>query len=89
LPQLSTSYERDGFDGTHGDSVWWFESWGDGPKQDWTVRGNVGRPPTPRELRRAYYIVIGIRHANGSVTYRTHTGGLDLEAKLFRHRRAR
>lgn len=82
MAQLATSYESDGYDGHVRESVWWFEAWGNGPKADWTRREEVGRPPRPSELRSADYIVIGIRHRNGHVTYRTHTGGLDLDPRL-------
>ena len=89
VPQLTTSYERDGFDGTRGDSVWWFEAWGSGPKKSWTTRAEAGRPPQPSELRSADYIVIGIRHASGETLYRTHTGGLDLDPRLNKRRKQR
>lgn len=79
---LQHSYERDGYDGTRGSSQWWFEAWGNGPRKNWTIRGKIGRPPRPHELRRADYIVIGIRHRNGEVIYRTHLGGLDLDARI-------
>lgn len=82
MAQLETSYESDGYDGTWGDSVWWFESWGTGSKANWTIRGNVNRPPTPSELRSADYIVIGIRRASGEVIYRTRTHPLDLDPRL-------
>ena len=80
---LDTSYERNGFDGTWGKSQWWIESWGSGKKENWNLRSEAGAP-TPRELRRADYIVIGIRHPNGAITYRTHMGGLDLDARIRR-----
>lgn len=83
MAQLATSYEVEGYDGTHGKSRWWIEAWGVGSKADWYVRSEAG-PPTPSELRHADYVVIGIRHPNGHVTYRTHTGGLDLDPRAMR-----
>jgi hypothetical protein len=80
-PMLSTSYEEDGYDlvrrGRNGWNYIWFESWGSGPRATWTVRGEVGRPPTPHELRSADYIVYGIRY-RGHVTYKTRLGGIPL-----------
>lgn len=73
---LKTSYESHGYDGVRGGVKWWFEAWGSGNKSEWKIRGQVGRAPTPEELARADYIVIGIRHGR-AVTYKTHTGGLD------------
>lgn len=74
---LQTSREEHGYDGMHGAYKWWFEAWGSGPKEEWRIRGDVGRPPTPRELVRADYIVFGFQKGT-LIIYKTHTGGLDL-----------
>lgn len=74
---FSTSREADGFDGVRNGVQWWFEAWGDGPKPNWKIRGEVGRPPTPEELVRADYIVFGFNTRSG-VSYKTRVGGLDL-----------
>ena len=86
LSQLATTYERDGYDGTRGDAVWWFEAWGYGPKHNWTRRTEAGRPPSPRELRQSDYIVIGMR-SHGTTIYRTHVGGLDRDPRVRRRPR--
>ena len=87
MAQLTTTREREGYDGTVRGSVWWFEAWGTGPKKDWTLRDDVGRPPRTDELNHADYIVIGIERPNGQVIYRTHTGGLDLDPRVARKRK--
>lgn len=76
-PMLSTTRERDGYDGMRGGAKWWFEAWGSDAKATWTMRDRIGRPPTPTELRNADYIVIGV-DTGGHVTYRTMTIPLDL-----------
>lgn len=89
MAQLATTYEDEGYDGHWGDSTWWFEAWGTGPKAGWTVRGDIGRPPRPRELRTAQFIVIGVRRSNGETIYRTHNGGLDFDPSVSARRRGR
>lgn len=84
---LTHVYEDDGYDGERNGSQWWFEAWGSGPKKEWLRRSEVGRPPRPYELRRSDYIVIGIRHPNGEVIYRTRNGGLDLDPRIGKRKR--
>ena len=74
---METSYERNGYDGVRGSTQWWFEAWGSGSKDQWRIRSDVGRPPTPDELARADYIVFAFRKGR-HVTYKTRVGGLDL-----------
>lgn len=83
MATFATTYESHGYDGTRRNVQWWFEAWGSGPKRDWIRRDEIGRPPRPSELRRADYIVIGIRKGN-HVMFRTHTGGLDLDPRVRR-----
>lgn len=77
-PLLATTRERDGYDFMRGSAKLWFEAWGTGSKDRWTTRADNGKPPTPHELAAAEYIVFGIEHPNGHVTYKTRIGGLDL-----------
>lgn len=86
LPMLDTSRESDGYDGIRGNVRWWFEAWGTGSKAEWTTREEAGRPPTPKELINADYIVFGFqKKGSRRVQYKTRAGGLDL--RKFGHKK--
>lgn len=78
-PMLETTREVEGYDGVRGEVKWWFESWGRGGRNQWTLRNSVGRPPRPDELANADYITIGLEFPDGRVQHRTRIGGLDIE----------
>lgn len=75
---LETSREVEGYDGIKGGVKWWFESWGNGTADNWNLRGQVGRPPTPNELRSAEYITLALQFPDGHKEYRTRIGGIDV-----------
>lgn len=76
------SREDDGYDGVRDTGgryhlYWWFEAWGTQEESGtWTRRDDVQRPPTPKELATANYIVFGFRQGRYEY-FRTRMGGLD------------
>lgn len=65
------SYETRGYDFLRGETQVWFASWGDKKHGTWTVRDDVGRPPTDAELRDAHQVVLALRKPDGSIYYRS------------------